>query len=103
MGEINIHGLGTFSNGVHEISDEQELNFRVLNTTEDTDVDTDPESPTYGSHIVKHELGPSLAEAVSRMHGVTVSGSTKSGTPVGSGSGRAPGDNDTPPREGDDL
>jgi hypothetical protein len=105
-GTIWIHGLGEFGNGVHEISDEQELNFRNVNGIEDVTPDMDPASPTHGQMLSTHELGPSLMEAAESMHGVTVTevsasaGQKKSGAPVESGASQAPVDNDKAAPEG---
>jgi hypothetical protein len=72
VGEIYIHGLGNFKNGEYEISDEDAEHYRRLHTHDDGAVDSDPASPTFGSYIPKHTLGPSLEEAAKGMHGVTV-------------------------------
>jgi hypothetical protein len=71
---VYIHGLGTFSNGEHEVSDEQEENFRVANSVDNGAVDGDSESPTFGSYIPKMEPGPPLSEVVKSMYGVTIKG-----------------------------
>lgn len=93
-----IHGLGEFPNGTHTISDEQEQNFRIVNSIESAQTDDDPDSETFGSFIIKHELGPPLVEAADNMHGVTVtdksSGSGKKRSPVEARSSGSPEDND---------
>jgi hypothetical protein len=77
-GAVYIHGLGTFTNGVHEISDELEQNFRTVNTVEIGGIDMDSDSESFGVYVPKFVEGPPLEEAAKSMHGVTV---TKDGAP----------------------
>ncbi len=79
-GQIYIHGLGSFGNGEHEISDELEQNFRSVNTVEVGGFDDDPKSDSFGVYIPKFVEGPSLVDAAGSMHGVTAA---KLGPPVG--------------------
>lgn len=72
VGSVYIHGLGTFTNGVHEISDELEQNFRSANSAEAGMFDMDPKSESHGVYIPRLVEGPSLEEAVKGMHGVAV-------------------------------
>jgi hypothetical protein len=79
-GQIYIHGLGTFGNGTHEITDDQEQNFRVANSHDEGGTDGDPDSETFGVYLSKVVEGPSLTDAAESMHGITVtSGANKSG------------------------
>jgi hypothetical protein len=90
-GQIYIHGLGSFSNGTYEISDEDAENFRTVNMIDTGGFDNDPESPTFGSYIPNHQPGPDLVTASKSMHGITITPSSRTGSgtmpdaePVGS-------------------
>lgn len=97
-GEIFIHGLGAYDDGTYEISDEQEMHFRVVNSVDTGKYDDDPESESYGQYIPKPELGPDLVTASQGMRGVTVTemkANTDTGNsqgPVDSSSSGAPAD-----------
>jgi len=80
-GEIFIHGLGTFKNGEHPITDEQEQRFRVLNArivvrSDQLSADElagleEEERGRAWSQPVGTVLGPNLQTAVESMYGVT--------------------------------
>jgi hypothetical protein len=85
-GTVFIHGLGTFGNGTHEITDDQEQNFRIVNSHDEGGTDSDPESDTFGVYLSKVVEGPSLTDAAESMYGITVtSGANKSGSDNKSG------------------
>lgn len=65
--EIYIHGLGTFGNGTHAISDEQAEQFSMLNSK------TEYSAPDKNGDMKLVPVpGPSLEEAVASMYGVTI-------------------------------
>lgn len=86
-GEAYIHGLGSFTNGEHEISDEAEHHFRVVHTFDAGGLDDDPASDTFGSYIPDWKEGPDLVTASESMHGITVT-RVKEAPKAGSGQQR---------------
>src|SRR5689334_979644 len=72
--QIQIAGLGTFSNGdSHEITDDQAQAFRVSRSTTEPVLGDDDE--VLGSERV---LGPTLLQASKNMNGVSVTTVTSS-------------------------
>ncbi len=74
--DVLIHGLGTYANGqTHEVTDEEEENFRIVNSVDTGGVDDDPESDTFGAYVPNIQPGPSLLEA--NILGVTATDASK--------------------------
>jgi hypothetical protein len=77
--EIFIHGLGTFENGsTVTISDEDELRFRLLNSSVQSVTETGEDGTEIikrtedGREYVEGVYGPTLEDAVKNMYGIEI-------------------------------